>query len=208
MKAAILFAAALLMAGPAFAQDAQTAPAAAPATYPASADLIAEINAARTDPQAYAAHLRAYRAQFEGEVVNRPGRGAIRPLEGVASVDEAIAFLEAQTPMPAFAPDANLDRAAADHVADQGPAGLASHVGSDGRDATGRAQAYGAYSGVAENMSFGEPTARDVVIQFLVDAGVPSRGHRANLFGAYVTVGAACGAHVRYGQMCVVDMGL
>lgn len=177
-----------------------------PATWPSSVALIAEINAVRTDPQGYAQYLRAYRNQFEGGVINRPGRGPILALEGVESVDEAIVFLESQAPRELLQHNPSLDRSAADHVADQGPGGLTGHNGTDGSDAPSRARRYGEYMIIGENISFGEPTARDVVIQFLVDAGVPDRAHRHNLFAEYLGAGAACGAHATYGQMCVVDL--
>ena len=176
--------------------------------YPTGAEVAAEVNALRTDPRAYAQHLRDYRAQFEGDVINRPGRGPIVALEGVASVDEAIAALESQQSMGALSHDPAFDNAAAAYVAEQGANGSVGHIGADGGDATSRVSRYTATQGVGENISYGEVSARDVVIQFLVDAGVPSRGHRRNLFSDYTRIGAACGPHLRYERMCVVDFGL
>jgi uncharacterized protein YkwD len=45
-----------------------------------------------------------------------------------------------------------------------------------------------------------------VVIQLLVDDGVPDRGHRDNiLVPDWGAAGVACGPHLRYQQVCVMD---
>jgi uncharacterized protein YkwD len=59
---------------------------------------------------------------------------------------------------------------------------------------------------VAENISAGEDDARMVVIQLLVDDGVPSRGHRKNLFNPDLhQAGAGAASHTEYGTVCVID---
>jgi uncharacterized protein YkwD len=58
----------------------------------------------------------------------------------------------------------------------------------------------------AENISYGYDDARDVVRQLIIDSGVPTRGHRHNIFGgAYRLAGVACGPHRAYGAMCTID---
>ena len=66
---------------------------------------------------------------------------------------------------------------------------------------------YGSWSErVAENISYGGYSARGVVIQLIVDDGVPGRGHRINLFNPdYRQVGIGCGRHARFHDMCVLD---
>lgn len=171
-------------------------------------EVMEEMNRLRTDPRAYVAVLEDYRGQFRGDQVIRPGRVTIQTREGVAAVDEAIRFLRRQPPLPPLRRDAVLEAAARDHVADQGPTGLIGHHGSDGRDfasrvARRRGDPYG-----GENISYGYDTAREVVIQLLVDDNVRDRGHRVNLFGAdYVRAGVGCGPHARFSYMCVIDYG-
>ena len=60
--------------------------------------------------------------------------------------------------------------------------------------------------GATENIAFGDNQARQVVIQLLVDDGVPGRGHRDNILdGRWGAEGAACGPHRDYRQICVMD---
>ena len=166
------------------------------------------INLARTNPAAYARRLRAHRTLYDGDVFREPGAIAIRTIEGVAAVDEAIAFLERQAPLPALAPNPILRLAAADHVEDQGPFGAVGHVGSDGSAFTDRIVRHGGPAAGGENISYGGETGEAVVIQLIVDDGVPDRGHRTNIFRpGYVSAGAACGRHRAYRYMCVIDFG-
>lgn len=200
----IVFAATAL-AGPAAARD----PARPADDYAALArEVLDEMNRLRIDPQAYVGVLQQYRSQFRGDLVIRPGRISIKTREGVAAVDEAIRFLRRQPPLPPLRRDAVLEAAARDHVADQGPTGLVGHHGSDGRDFTARVARRGGDPYGAENISYGYDTAREVVIQLLVDDDVRDRGHRVNLFGAgYVRAGVGCGPHAQFSYMCVIDYG-
>lgn len=166
------------------------------------------INLARTDPAAYARRLRAHRALYVGNVFREPGEAAVRSQEGVAAVDEAIAFLERQTPLPPLAANDILRLAAADHVADQGPRGVLGHESSDGASFIDRIVRRGGPRSGGENISYGGATGEAVVIQLIVDDGVPDRGHRTNIFRpTYVSAGAACGPHLTYRYMCVIDFG-
>jgi uncharacterized protein YkwD len=57
-----------------------------------------------------------------------------------------------------------------------------------------------------ENINFGAETGREIVIGLLVDDGVPSRGHRANIMDpAYSVVGVAIGPHKTIRTMCTMD---
>jgi len=171
-------------------------------------EVLEEINFLRTDPRGYVQVLRDYRTQFREDIVIRPGRISIQTYEGVAAVDEAIRYMQRQPAMAALRPDAVLARAAADHVADQGASGGFGHYGADGRDFTVRIARRGGQPYGGENISYGYETAREVVLQLLVDDNVRDRGHRVNLFReGFVRAGAACGRHARYDYMCVIDFG-
>ena len=58
----------------------------------------------------------------------------------------------------------------------------------------------------AENISAGEDEARAVVIQLIVDDGVPGRGHRTNLFNPDLhQAGAGSAPHREYRVVTVID---
>lgn len=201
----------LLLLGSACAPETGGAPPLARPDVAAVADadqidaLIAELNAARRDPRAYARRVRDYRALFRGRVFQVPGRTAVVTQEGVAAVDEAIRFLERQAPLPALIRTPELDRAAALHAADQGRSGRTGHVGSDGSSPHDRIRRTGDWRATAETISYGSPPD-EAVMQLLVDDGVPDRGHRAIFFSTAVSrVGAACGPHPTWRTVCVID---
>lgn len=170
------------------------------------ADIVAELNAARTDPAAYARKARALRSLFNGDRIERPGEIALVTQEGPAAVDEAIAFLEAQAPLPALRDNPGLARAAADHAREQGQTGEVAHVGADGSSPSDRMRRYGRWSATGEAIAYGPDRAEDVILQLIVDDGVPDRGHRRILFNpAYTLVGAACAPHPVWRTACVLD---
>ena len=172
--------------------------------------VLAEINAARADPASYAEKLKAYRRLYDGKLVRRPGNAVLlQTKEGASAVDEAIAALSRQQPLPALAASPLLARAAEQHAAEQGPSGATGHASPDGAGPGERVRRLGGGSYVAETISYGESTADGVVRQLIIDDGVPSRGHRAILFdGRYRFAGAGCGPHAAYRWMCVIDYSI
>ena len=167
---------------------------------PQDDDVLAEMNYARTEPQAYARELR--------EAAYDRDRGRADPgfgYEDPYALDEAIDFLERQDPLPPLRADRRLAAAARAHTAVQSVRGDVGH-GAPG-NLGARLQRQGLYAGLsAENISYGYVSPRDVVRQLIVDSGVRNRGHRANIFGrAYQVAGVACGRHPTFGAMCVID---
>jgi uncharacterized protein YkwD len=173
-------------------------------------EIHAETNLLRRDPAGYATHLARLLPRFDGKLLQRPGRSYLRTDEGPGAVREAIAALKSRRPVPQLRWSKGLSAAAADHVRDQGPIGGLEHRGTDKSDPARRASRYGRWiQGMAENIAYGENPAREVVIQLLVDDGVPDRGHRNNLLdGDWGAEGIACGPHRRYQQMCVMDFAV
>jgi uncharacterized protein YkwD len=182
---------------------------AAPAQPALTREILAEINFARTRPRDYAERLRDYRALFRGKVVRYPGNPVgLMTSEGVSAVNEAIRFLEKQTPLDPIDASALLARAAGDHVAEQGPRGATGHISADGANPRDRVQRRGGGNYVAEVITYGPPSAVEVVRQLIVDDAVPGRGHRKTLFAAEMRfAGIACGSHRTYRVMCVANLG-
>ena len=170
--------------------------------------VLAEINAARANPAAYADRLRQFRAYYHGKLLQEPGHGVgVLTNEGVAAIDDAIAYLMRQKPMPALEPSAALARSAARYAADAGPAGLTGHVGTDGSTMPERMRAVGIWAGAsAEDIALGYDRAAAIVRQLIIDDGVATRGHRTAIFDPGLTIaGVGCGPHKIYRFMCVVD---
>ena len=97
--------------------------------------------------------------------------------------------------------------AAADHVKRSGTdrrPGASRHRRQQPRASRGASRPLGHRHG-REHRVRRQP-GRQVVIQLLVDDGVPDRGHRDNILdGRWGAEGAACGPHRDYRQICVMD---
>lgn len=171
--------------------------------------VLAELNRARTDPVAFARTLRDARGYYRGRLLVRPGAGATYVTqEGVAPVDEAIAFVGREAPQAALASATILSAAAADHQAEQRDDGSVGHVGADGSTPAERVLRRGGNVYVGELITYGSADPADIVRQLVVDDGVADRGHRRLLFDASLRyAGISCGSHPVYRYMCVVTVG-
>jgi uncharacterized protein YkwD len=176
--------------------------------------VVHEINLARTQPQTSITFLEQLRPHYVGNELRRPGDMALGPgrgavlmtQEGVKAVDQALAFLRAAAPLSPLTVSMGLSLAAKDFAADQGPRGGMGHQGSDGSTTGERANRYGRWQGkIGENISYGIANGRGIVMNWIIDDGVPGRGHRRNLFDAQArVVGVACGPHKTMQIMCVM----
>jgi hypothetical protein len=164
--------------------------------------ILAEINFARTHPRDYALELMLEPVTDWERALGQQGPAA----DGAARA-EAIDFLLRQAPLPPLTMDDELSAAALEHVADQGPSGKVGHDGPAGEAFDARIRRHGVAADVAaENIAYGPSQARDVVRELIIDSGVPSRGHRRNLFhDGLLSAGVACGPHRDFGAMCVMD---
>jgi len=181
---------------------------AAPSPTGLTRQVLREINLARTDPHSYAGFLREFRRQFRGNSFYLPGsRELVITDEGVAAVDDAIRVLDRQQPLLPLTWSSGLARAAMELVRDGGTTGEIGHTGRRSGGMKERVERHGTWQGgIGENISYGYDEARLVVMQLIVDDGVPDRGHRNILFNnTFGTAGVACGPHPVYGSMCVID---
>lgn len=180
-----------------------------PPPTPLEREMLAGINRVRADPAGYAAELRDYREAFDGKVVKLRGRPGLMTIEGTAAVDDAIAFLARQQPLPPFAQSDLLGLAARDLARAQGPTGAVGHRGPDGSMPGDRVKRRGGEIFVGETVSYGPEYADSMVRLLVVDDGVRDRGHRKIMFSNhYRFAGVGCAEHDRYGHMCAVDYGV
>jgi uncharacterized protein YkwD len=169
----------------------QPVPAADPEQVSAAA-VLREVNLARENPSFY--------ATFVAE--SRP----FHMIEHGRAVDEAVRFLKRARPLPPLTLSSGMSRAAADHCAEQTD-GQTGHDGNDRSTPGDRISRYGTWSvSWGENISYGQNTARGIVLTLIIDDGVRSRGHRKNIFNPkFNFAGAAFGPHVRYRTVCSID---
>ena len=174
-------------------------------------NIIDEINRLRANPKEYVKELEAWKGQYTDENrVKRENGRTLATKEGKKAVDEAIAVLNTTPSLGQLKNSQGLSKAALDHLHDLGPKGGVSHTGSDGSDVQARIERYGTIGddgGMwSENIGFGMETAREVVLQQIIDDGVSTRGHRKNLLNEKINaVGVACGPHAKYEIMSVLD---
>lgn len=174
---------------------------------PLEQQVISEMNKVRKNPKAYIPILETYKKRFQGKRVRLSQNSYLITQEGVKAVDEAIAFLKSTRPVGAVTISKGMSLAAKAHVKDQGPKGATGHNGSDGSNPFNRINRYGQWQiTAAENISYGPNTAQDIIMQLIIDDGVPSRGHRTNIFNSTFQVsGVAYGTHQIYKHMCVIN---
>jgi hypothetical protein len=180
---------------------------------PAEKDVILEMNKVRANPKKYAELYIKPRLQWFGGPFGEgsylaPGQTVYTSTqEGKNGIQSCIDDLSRRQSMQALMPEQGLFLAARDHVNDHGPRGMMGHTGSDGSSMSQRINRYGKLAGAAgENISYGYNLGRDIVIQLIIDDGVPGRGHRNNILNEkFKYAGAAIGSHSVYTFMCVID---
>ena len=106
--------------------------------------------------------------------------------------------MRALSPMAELEWSQDLEHAAFDHLCDIGPKGLLSHQGSNKSSYRDRIEKHCQWGGtIFEAIDYGlHSSAKEVVISWLIDDGVPKRLHRNNILSGdnrYCAV--ACGPH-------------
>ncbi|KAF0715898.1 Aste57867_3120 [Aphanomyces stellatus] len=173
-----------------------------------AAGITTELNIVRTNPTAYVAHLEAMLQQFSGNVLTIPSEGIrLQTEEGPAAVQDCIAFLKSAVAVESLVLEPNMSRAALDHALDIGNNGAVSHNGSDGSTMVVRLEQYGEWKGsIGELLAFGLSQPRNIVLQLLVDDGVPTRGDRISLLDAkFKSLGVGFHTHKFQKHVCVLD---
>ena len=171
-------------------------------------DVLNEVNQARLHPSDYASYLEGLRPFFKDKEYTPKGQSTLMTNEGWDAVEDAIRFLRAAQPQPALTVSNGLCLAALAHVKDQTETGATGHKGANNGLIEERLKPFGMWQGgVGENLSYGNESARERILTWLIDDGVSSRGHRIRLLSAdYKVAGLSCGQHPKFGTMCVITL--
>lgn len=169
-------------------------------------EVLAELNLARTNPAGFAEYVAEWIPYYEFKHRTLPGQETIWTTEGVRGVEQAIEYLDSVVPVGALKPLEGLTLAARDHAEDMGPGGGVGHMGMDDSEVSDRVSRYGKWHGkIGEVIAYGAVGARGIVIQLIIDDGVPSRAHRQTIFDPeFVFTGIAVREHAQFGTICVV----
>jgi uncharacterized protein YkwD len=171
-------------------------------------DVILEMNKVRSNPKKYAElYIKPALKYYSGKNYSEPGQTAIVTQEGTSAVNNCISALSSSKSAGLLTAEKGIWLAAKDHAADQSKTGKTGHDGSDGSNPFQRMERYGGgYTAAGENCAYGPNTGRDIVVQFLIDDGVPSRGHRKNIMnGAFTQTGLSIQTHPQFRYCCVID---
>ncbi|MEL3908078.1 MAG: CAP domain-containing protein [Treponemataceae bacterium] len=157
-------------------------------------EILNEINLVRQNPANYATNvMKAYRNSSR-------------------AANECYNELLHTKSMQSLKAEEGLYKAAQWFVRYQGPTGNIGHIADTWgyEEPWDRMSRFGMYyDGCAENISYGYNTAREIVLQLLIDEGIPNRGHRRNLLNpSFEKIGIAVGKHAKYRYMCVMDFAV
>ena len=170
-------------------------------------ELYQEINKVRKNPQSYISHLENMTKYFKGSIYRDPNtRVNLRTKEGVSAVIEAINYLKNSKSKKNYNKNLNLEKAAKELSNYIGTKGLMGHQGGN-MSMQNRTKKYlNKIGAMAENISFGNDNARDIIVQLIVDDGVRGRGHRENIFSeSYTDVGISSGYHNGFDHCAVFN---
>lgn len=165
------------------------APGASPSLTTTESAVVGLLNEARTAPARFAQRYVAPRA--------RSSRAAA----------ECLREMSRMAPVPAFQIAAPLVYSARDHASDLSRSGATGHRGRDGSTLDDRISRHAEWEGdISENLYFGAADPEEIVVQLLIDEGVPGRGHRRNILSEKMAAaGVAVRRHPSYGSICVMD---
>lgn len=161
-----------------------------------------EMNKVRTNPKSIIPELEATVKKFQGKQL-----GYMMTNEGPGAYNELISFLKKQAPLAPMTWSNGLGSACQKFVNVAGPSGATGHSSPNGDSMSDRISAEGSWqSTIGENLAYGDRDGKKSLIQLMVDDGVPSRGHRKNIFNTkFKVIGIAIGSHKGYRFMTCND---
>ena len=143
--------------------------------------ILSEINRVRTNPQAYAEWLEQQRQYYDGIWLKLPGEKPVRTNRGRKALEEAIAILKQQQPLP---PLKTSERTAAAATSELNNFANAKNI---------------------QYFSYGRKTASGIVMDLVVDELFPDRRRRQSLLSPEAEdSGVVCKPDPRYAKICAI----
>ncbi|KAB1062128.1 CAP domain-containing protein [Salibacter halophilus] len=128
-----------------------------------------------------------------------------QPFEKSGNYRSLIRDLKKMEPVHVLKPQKLLYEIAQKHAIDMGEAGKIGHDGANGKSFSKRMQPImDEYYGYGENCQYGYDKASWIVVDLLIDEGIPSLDHRKNLLANdFYFMGASIEPHEKYRFNCV-----
>ena len=143
--------------------------------------ILSEINRVRTTPQDYAQWLETQRQYYDGIWLRLPGEKPVRTNRGKKALEEAIAVLKEQQPLPPLESSSQTTAAA-----------------------TSELEKF-ANSNNIQYFSYGRKTAAGIVMDLVVDELFPDRRRRQSLLSPEAEdTGVVCKPDPRYAKVCAI----
>lgn len=168
-------------------------------------EIIAEVNRARENPAEYIGYLEEIKKNIQGKIRSIPPDVRLLTLEGIESVNEAIADLKKVSPVAPYKTSELISKAARKHLADLAENPKLGHFGKDNSDPLYRINDVNVFPKQAnENILHNADSAREIVLLMIIDDGFKTRSHRKNIFSEkFNMIGIAYGIG-KNGQPIVV----
>lgn len=145
-------------------------------------EILAEINRVRTNPQGYAHWLEDQKQYYDNIWLRLPGEKPIRAHRLEKAIDEAIAELKEQPPLPPLSTSEQTSASASEKLED-----------------------FATASKNIQNISYGRTTAKGIVMSLVVDELFPDRRRRKKLLNPTAEdTGVVCQNDPRYAKVCAI----
>lgn len=117
--------------------------------------------------------------------------------------------LKSAKPTTPIKPHKTLYDEASEHAISMGKKGKTGHNSASGKSFNSRMKPLlDDFASVGENCQYGYNTAIAIVIDLLIDDGIPSLGHRKNIMNSnFQYAGVRIAYHKNYTYNCVIDFG-
>ncbi len=144
-------------------------------------EILSEINRVRTNPQGYARWLEDQKQYYDGIWLRFPGEKPIRTNKGRTALNEAIAVLKEQPPLP--------------------PLEISAQTAAN---ATSELENFATANNI-QYFSYGRKTAAGIVMGLVVDDLFPDRRRRQSLLSPEAeNTGVVCKPDPRYAKVCAI----